>query len=309
MRIVFMGTPEFAVASLKALLAAGEQVIAVVTAPDRPAGRGRILQQSAVKQFAIAQGLPVLQPVRLRDPEFLAELAQLKADLQVVVAFRMLPELVWDMPARGTINLHASLLPDYRGAAPINHVLINGEEKTGVTTFILSHEIDTGHVLFSREVPIKEEDNAGDLHDRLMGVGAELLVDTVSAIGQGDYVPVPQSALIGNRSLHPAPKIFKEDCRIDWNQPTEKVHNLIRGLSPYPAAFTDLDGQVLKIFQGDKRIESHQFKPGDFASDGKSYLRYFTKDGFIELNDIQIAGKKRMSIAEFLRGYRLPAKR
>ena len=309
MRIVFMGTPEFAVASLKALLAAGEQVIAVVTAPDRPAGRGRTLQQSAVKQFAIAQGLPVLQPVRLRDPEFLAELAQLKADLQVVVAFRMLPELVWDMAARGTINLHASLLPDYRGAAPINHVLINGEEKTGVTTFILSHEIDTGHVLFSREVPIKEEDNAGDLHDRLMGVGAELLVDTVSAIGQGDYVPVPQSALIGNRSLHPAPKIFKEDCRIDWNQPTEKVHNLIRGLSPYPAAFTDLDGQVLKIFQGDKRIESHQFKPGDFASDGKSYLRYFTKDGFIELNDIQIAGKKRMSIAEFLRGYRLPAKR
>lgn len=305
MRIVFMGTPDFAVASLEALLAAGEHVVAVVTAPDKPAGRGRKLQQSAVKQFAVSRGLPVLQPVRLRDPEFIEELRKFQADLQVVVAFRMLPEVIWAMPEKGTINVHASLLPDYRGAAPINHVIINGESQTGVSTFILSHEIDTGNILFSQPVSIGETDTAGILHDRLMSAGSELLLRTVSALKTGQYQPIPQESLRSGLELREAPKIFKEDCEIDWNQETQVVYNLIRGLSPYPAAFTFIDGMMLKIFQAERCVQKHNHLMGSYHSDGKTFLKFATRDGYIDVLDLQIAGKKRMRTQDFLRGYRI----
>lgn len=309
MRIVFMGTPDFAVASLKALLEAEENVVGVVTAPDKPAGRGRKLHQSAIKEFAVNHNLPVLQPTQLRDPQFIEELRALHADLQVVVAFRMLPEMVWNMPANGTINVHASLLPDYRGAAPINHAIINGETKTGVTTFLLSHEIDTGNVLFFDEVPILENDNAGTLHDRLMRAGAQLLLRTVSAIKTGDFQTVPQDSMRRDRPLREAPKIFKENCRIDWNQKTAAVYNFIRGLSPYPAAFTDFQGEPLKIFQGEKVVQYHSDQAGSYQTDGKSFLKFATEDGYIEVTELQIAGKRRMSTSDFLRGHRLDATR
>ena len=304
MRIIFMGTPDFAVASLKALIEAGEEVVAVVTGPDKPAGRGQKLHESAVKKFAISQNIPVLQPVKLRDPEFLAELKSFNADLQVVVAFRMLPELVWNMPEKGTINVHASLLPNYRGAAPINHAIINGEKKSGVTTFLLQHEIDTGNILFSTEVEILDNDNAGDLHDKLMLAGAELLIRTVNAINKNDIHPIPQDS-IDTESLKHAPKIFKEDCLINWENDTVKIYNLIRGLSPYPTAFTHIDGKVLKIYESEIIIEKHDLKPGTYISDGKNELKFATKDGFLKLLEIQIEGKKRMSVSDFLRGYRL----
>ena len=304
MRIIFMGTPDFAVASLKALIEAGEEVVAVVTGPDKPAGRGQKLHESAVKKFAVSQNIPVLQPVKLRDPEFLAELKSFKADLQVVVAFRMLPELVWNMPEKGTINVHASLLPNYRGAAPINHAIINGEKKSGVTTFLLQHEIDTGNILFSTEVDILDNDNAGDLHDKLMLAGAELLIRTVNAIKKNDIQPIPQDS-IDTESLKHAPKIFKEDCLINWENDTVKIYNLIRGLSPYPTAFTHIDGKVLKIYESEIIIEKHDLKPGTYISDGKNELKFATKDGFLKLLEIQIEGKKRMSVSDFLRGYRL----
>ena len=304
MRIIFMGTPDFAVASLKALIEAGEEVVAVVTGPDKPAGRGQKLHESAVKKFAISQNIPVLQPVKLRDPEFLAELKSFKADLQVVVAFRMLPELVWNMPEKGTINVHASLLPNYRGAAPINHAIINGEKKSGVTTFLLQHEIDTGNILFSTEVEILDNDNAGDLRDKLMFAGAELLIRTVNAIKKNDIHPIPQDS-IDTESLKHAPKIFKEDCLINWENDTVKIYNLIRGLSPYPTAFTHIDGKVLKIYESEIMIEKHDLKPGTYISDGKNELKFATKDGFLKLLEIQIEGKKRMSVSDFLRGYRL----
>lgn len=305
MRIIFMGTPDFAVASLKALIEAGEEVVAVVTGPDKPAGRGQKMHSSAVKQFAVSQNIPVLQPVKLRDPEFLEELKSFQADLQVVVAFRMLPEIVWNMPPKGTINVHASLLPNYRGAAPINHAILNGEKSSGVTTFLLQHEIDTGNILFFTEVPITETDNAGDLHDKLMVAGAELLIKTVNAIKEGNVNPIPQDELSSNQELKHAPKIFKEDCLIDWDKSTEEVFNQIRGLSPYPAAFTYLDDKVLKIYSAEKEIVGHSEKPGSYISDGKTNIKFATADGFISLSEIQIEGKKRMAVTDFLRGYRL----
>lgn len=302
MRLVFMGTPDFAVAALDALVKAGFDIAAVVTAADKPAGRGQKLQESAVKQYAVAHGLKVLQPLKLKDPLFIEELRALKADLQVVVAFRMLPEPVWNMPAKGTINLHASLLPQYRGAAPINHAIINGEKESGVTTFFLKHEIDTGDVIFSEKVSIADTDTAGDLHDKLMNTGAELLVKTVKAIELDDYKEQPQPQ---SDTLKHAPKIFKEHCQIDWNQPVGVIYNMIRGLSPYPTAFTRLNDKTLKVFRAEPEEKETGLAAGAFLSDGKSYLKFAAKDGFIKLTDLQYEGKKRMKVEEFLRGIRL----
>lgn len=304
MKIVFMGTPDFAVASLEALLNAGENVVAVITAPDKPAGRGQKMQSSAVKTFAVAHNIPVLQPLKLRDPDFLNELKSFAADLQVVVAFRMLPEVVWDMPPKGTINLHASLLPQYRGAAPINHAIINGEKVTGVSTFFLTHEIDTGNIIFREEVDILPEDTAGDLHDRLMKTGAQLLVKTVKAIEDENYAETPQN--LDDTSLKQAPKIFKEDCNINWNQSTQKVNDLIRGLSPYPTAYTTLHNKVLKIFKATPENAEVSEIPGSIISDEKTFIKFACTDGYIKIEDLQIQGKKRMKTEDFLRGYRFP---
>lgn len=305
MKIVFMGTPDFAVASLNGLVKAGFDVVGVVTAADKPAGRGQKLQESAVKQYAVAHGLKVLQPLRLKDPLFIEELKGLQADLQVVVAFRMLPEIVWDMPAKGTINLHASLLPQYRGAAPINHAIINGEKESGVTTFFLKHEIDTGNVIFSEKVSITENDTAGDLHDKLMNVGADLLVRTVKAIETSNYTEQPQPESEDEAELKHAPKIFKEHCLINWNQPVRSIYNQIRGLSPYPTAFTKLNDKTLKVFKAEPEEKETGLVAGAFLSDGKTYLKFAAKDGFIKLTDLQYEGKKRMQVDEFLRGMRL----
>ncbi|SDD68861.1 methionyl-tRNA formyltransferase [Mucilaginibacter pineti] len=305
MRIVFMGTPEFAVASLDALIKAGSDIVAVVTAPDKPAGRGKKLSESAVKQYAVANGLKILQPEKLKSPEFIAELQALKADLQVVVAFRMLPEVVWTMPAKGTINLHASLLPQYRGAAPINWVLINGEKETGATTFFLKHEIDTGDVLFTEKITLTGNEAAGDLHDRLMNKGAGLLVKTVKAVESGRYNEHPQVQLLTGEELKHAPKIFKEDCLIDWLQPAEAIYNKIRGLSPVPTAYTDLNGKTLKIYASELLIDEPAIQPGGFLTDNKTFLKFAAKGGFISLKDVQLEGKKRMGIEDFLRGVRL----
>ncbi|RZF61610.1 methionyl-tRNA formyltransferase [Sphingobacterium corticibacterium] len=303
MRIIFMGTPDFAVASLEALLQAGEEVVAVVTTPDKPAGRGQKIHESAVKKYAIQQGLPVLQPEKLRNPEFITALQSYRADLQVVVAFRMLPEVVWNMPPLGTINVHASLLPQYRGAAPINHAIIQGEAHTGVTTFLLQHQIDTGNILFSQQVEIAQEDTAGILHDKLMAAGAEVLLKTVEAVRNNDIHPVPQAQL-ETTVLKTAPKIFKEDCQILWDRPTDEVYNQIRGLSPYPAAYTILNDKVLKIFET-KKGQSLGETPGTCSSDGKTFLSFATQDGSLLVTSLQLEGKKRMQIEEFLRGYRL----
>jgi len=305
MRIVFMGTPEFAVASLDALIKAGSDIVGVVTAPDKPAGRGQKVSESAVKQYALANGLKVLQPEKLKNPEFLAELKALQADLQVVVAFRMLPEVVWAMPAKGTINLHASLLPQYRGAAPINWVLINGEKESGATTFFLKHEIDTGDVLFTEKVTLNGHETAGTLHDWLMNKGAGLLVKTVKAVESGRYHEHPQTALLTGQELKHAPKIFKEDCLIDWTQPAQNIYNKIRGLSPIPTAYTELNGKVLKIYGSELLTEIPTIQPGAFLTDNKTYLKFAAKDGFISVTDIQLEGKKRMGIEDFLRGMRL----
>ncbi|MCJ0743329.1 methionyl-tRNA formyltransferase [Pedobacter montanisoli] len=302
MRIVFMGTPDFAVASLAALKDAGFDIVGVVTAADKPAGRGQKLNESAVKKYAVAHGLKVLQPLKLKDPDFLTELSELKADLQVVVAFRMLPEVVWNMPPKGTINLHGSLLPQYRGAAPINHAIINGETESGVTTFFLKHEIDTGDVIFSEKVHIDPDENAGSLHDKLMETGAKLIVKTVTAISDNTYTETPQPI---SANLKAAPKIFKDFCKIDWNQPTSQVYNHIRGLSPYPTAFTVFQDKLLKVFEASPEYVQHSAKPGDFLSDGKTYLKVATTNGYINLLDVQYEGKKRMRIDEFLRGIRL----
>ncbi|MEC3879683.1 methionyl-tRNA formyltransferase [Parapedobacter sp. 10938] len=304
MRIIFMGTPEFAVASLAALLDAGNDIVAVVTAPDKPAGRGRKLHQSAVKEYALTQGIPVLQPEKLRNADFLAELRALRADLQVVVAFRMLPEVVWSMPPHGTVNLHASLLPQYRGAAPINHAVINGETESGVSTFLLQHEIDTGHILFSERVAIGPDDTAGDLHDRLKDIGAALLVKTVHTIATGTVEPVPQAQLSIGSELKHAPKIFKDDGRIDWHRPVDEIYNLIRGLSPYPAAYAELDSHSIKIFRAAKEKVNISYPVGTYVTDGLSYLKVACPDGYIHIQELQMAGKKRMDISAFLRGYR-----
>jgi methionyl-tRNA formyltransferase len=302
MKIVFMGTPDFAVASLNALKLAGFDIVGVVTAADKPAGRGQKLNESAVKKYAIENGLNVLQPIKLKDPAFLTALAALKADLFVVVAFRMLPEIVWQMPPKGTINLHGSLLPQYRGAAPINHLIINGEKETGVTTFFLKQEIDTGDIIFSDSIEINDDDTAGELHDKLMVLGAELLVKTVAAIAENNYNEVPQPQ---SDDLKSAPKIFKDFCKIDWNQPNQAVYNLIRGLSPYPTAFTTLNDKNIKIFKAEAEDKEPGISTGAFLTDGKTYLKFATKDGFIKLVDVQFEGKKRMLIDEFLRGMRL----
>lgn len=302
MKIVFMGTPDFAVASLNALAEAGFEIVGVVTAADKPAGRGQKLQESAVKKYAVEKGLKVLQPLKLKDPDFIAELKTLNADLHVVVAFRMLPEIVWNMPAKGTINLHGSLLPQYRGAAPINHAIINGEKESGVTTFFLKHEIDTGDVIFSETVPITEDDTAGDLHDHLMDAGAGLLVKTVKAIEANDYKEQPQ---IFSAELKHAPKIFKEFCKVDWNNSVKTIYNLIRGLSPYPTAFAELNEKTIKIFKAGFEETTPSVSPGMFITDGKSYLKFAAQDGYISLLDVQYEGKKRMMVDEFLRGMRL----
>jgi methionyl-tRNA formyltransferase len=302
MRIVFMGTPDFAVASLNALLAARLDVVAVVTAADKPAGRGQKMNESAVKKFAIERNLPVLQPLKLKDPEFIEQLRSFRADIQVVVAFRMLPELVWNMPTHGTINLHASLLPNYRGAAPINHAIINGETVSGVTTFFLKHEIDTGDVIFSEQVDIGPDDTAGELHNKLMETGAQLLVKTIQAVQDGNYTEQPQRQ---SDDLKHAPKIFKEFCEINWTQPAQQVYNLIRGLSPYPTAFTTLQGKNIKVFKAILVRKQPAEAAGTYQTDGKTFLQFAAQDGYLKLTDIQFEGKKRMQIEEFLRGMRL----
>jgi methionyl-tRNA formyltransferase len=302
MKIVFMGTPDFAVASLDALVQANFDVVAVVTAPDKPAGRGQKLNESAVKKYAVEKGIPVLQPEKLKNPAFIDELRSYQADLQVVVAFRMLPEIVWNMPSKGTINLHGSLLPQYRGAAPINHAIINGEKESGVTTFFLKQEIDTGDIILSDRVPIADDETAGELHDNLMVVGANLLVKTLRAIEANKITEQPQPQ---NDDLKHAPKIFKEDCKIDWNSPAQTIHNLIRGLSPYPTAFTLLNEKNLKVFKAEIEDKEPGIVAGGFLTDGKTYLKFAAKDGFIKLLDIQYEGKKRMLIEDFLRGMRL----
>lgn len=297
-----MGTPDFAVASLKALVDNGFNIVGVITAPDKPAGRGQKINESAVKKYAVEQGLNILQPVKLKDAQFLASLRALNADLQVIVAFRMLPELVWAMPPKGTVNLHASLLPQYRGAAPINWAIINGEVETGVSTFFLKQEIDTGDLLFSDRVSISKNDTAGDLHDKLMHTGAKLLLRTVKAIETGAYQEQPQT---GAEDLKTAPKIFKEDCLINWDQSVEKVFNFIRGLSPYPTSFTHLQEKNLKVFSAEMEKTDSTSKPGEIITDNKTYLKFACTDGFISVLEIQLEGKKRMKAEEFLRGIRL----
>lgn len=310
MKIVFMGTPDFAVASLDILVKNGYDIVGVITAPDKPAGRGQQLSQSAVKKYAVENNLNVLQPEKLKNPSFLADLEALKADLFIVVAFRMLPEAVWNMPPMGTFNLHGSLLPQYRGAAPINWAVINGDKETGVSTFFLQHEIDTGSIIFNSKTDITDEDSAGSIHDRLMAIGADLILKTVKAIETNTVKSIPQEQVIADlglteNDLRHAPKIFKDDCKIDWNQSTETVFNHIRGLSPYPTAFTELNGLTLKIFKTQKEITEHNEAPGTVQSDGKKYLKFAAKDGYINVLDLQLQGKKRMGVEEFLRGYRL----
>ncbi len=303
LRIVFFGTPAFAVASLQALVAAGAPVVAVVTAPDKPAGRGLQLSMTPVKEAALALGIPVLQPPRLKDPEFLEALRALAADLHVVVAFRMLPEAVWAMPPLGTINVHASLLPRYRGAAPINWAIIHGETETGVTTFRLKHAIDTGNLLLQDRVPITAEDNAGTLHDRLMLAGASLLVRTVEGLAAGSIDAVPQPE---GEGLAHAPKIFREHLQMDWNRSAAALHNFVRGLSPHPGAFTQIGGKVIKVYASRPETAEHGVKPGTPDTDGKSYLRLAAADGWLYLLELQQEGKKRMPVGDFLRGFRLP---
>lgn len=309
MKIVFMGTPDFAVESLDILVKHKYNIVGVITAPDKPAGRGQQVQQSAVKQYAVANDLKVLQPEKLKDPEFLKELRSLNADLQIVVAFRMLPEIVWNMPRLGTFNLHGSLLPQYRGAAPINRAVMNGETETGVSTFFLQQEIDTGKIIFREPAPIGENETAGEIHDRLMKIGASLVLKTVQAIEQNNYPQVDQAEFIdGSKEIKNAPKIFKEDCKVDWNQEMNAIHNQIRGLSPYPTAFTTLtapSGQIytVKLFVCEKEKTDGRHPLKSVVTDGKNYLKIAVKGGFIQLKELQLAGKKRMGIQEFLRGF------
>jgi len=306
-RIVFMGTPAFAVASLSALLQAKMNVVGVVTAPDKPAGRGMQLQQSAVKQFALAHDLPILQPEKLKSPEFFEALKQWQPDLQVVVAFRMLPEQIWSFPSMGTLNVHGSLLPQYRGAAPINWAIINGEKETGVTTFQLQHAIDTGAILLQDRIPIAPNNTAGEIHDTMMVVGAQLLVKTLHGLFDSSIKAVPQEQVIGNIALQHAPKIFTKDCEIDWEKQCTSIHNLIRGLAPFPGAITKIDGKIVKLFLT-HIIEGTPIEaPGSFITDGKTFAKIACKDGYIGLADIQWEGKKRMPIIDFLRGYRKPS--
>ncbi len=301
LRIVFMGTPEFAVASLDALVQAGCNVVGVVTAPDKPAGRGMKLNESAVKKYAVENGLPILQPEKLRSPGFLDELKALHSDLQVVVAFRMLPELVWSMPPMGTINLHGSLLPQYRGAAPIHWAVINGEKETGATTFKLQQEIDTGNILLQESFPVGEDETTGEVHDRMKLIGAQLLVKTIQGLADGTLTERPQPQ---TGELKHAPKIFTETSRIDWNRSVTDLHNLVRGLSPFPGAFTMLQGKTLKIYRSKKEITKPAEQPGAFITDQKTFLKFAAIDGYLHVLDIQLEGKKRMGVEDFLRGFR-----
>ncbi len=322
LRIVFMGTPEFAVASLDALVKAGCNIVGVITAPDKPGGRGMQLQQSAVKKYAVENNLYVLQPEKLKNPEFLEQLKLLKADVQIVVAFRMLPEIVWNMPHMGTINLHGSLLPQYRGAAPINWAVINGEKETGVTTFKLQHQIDTGDILLQQSFAIGENETAVEVHDTMKEMGAQLLVKTIKGLAEGTLKETPQLSMVNSQwsiekpeasgshsplTIHHspkhAPKIFTETCKIDFTKKVEEVHNLIRGLSPFPGAFTMLNGKMLKIY---KAMRQEGLKPSDvlYETDGKTFLKFACANGYIDVKELQLEGKKKMTVEEFLRGYR-----
>nr|WP_294906143.1 methionyl-tRNA formyltransferase [uncultured Lacibacter sp.] len=328
-RIVFMGTPEFAVASLDALVQAGYNIVGVITAPDKPAGRGMKITESAVKKYAVQHGLHVLQPEKLKNPVFLKELISLRADLQIVVAFRMLPEVVWNMPKLGTVNVHGSLLPHYRGAAPINWAVINGEKETGVTTFKLKHEIDTGDILLQESFPIGEDETAGEVHDRMKEIGAKLLVRTVEGLISESIEEKPQSSMVNGQwsigtpetsdthsrltthdsPLKHAPKIFTETCKIDFSKPVDEVHNLIRGLSPFPGAFTTFNGKMMKIYKSKKEIVASQVAPhsptiGECITDGKTYLKFACSNGYVHVLELQLEGKKRMLTEDFLRGYR-----
>lgn len=300
MRIIFMGTPDFAVPSLDILVQNGYDVVAVITATDKMGGRGKKkVLQSAIKKYAVEQNIQVLQPKNLKAPEFVAELKALKADLQIVVAFRMLPEVVWNMPPMGTVNLHGSLLPRYRGAAPINWAVINGDTETGVTTFKLKHEIDTGDMIFQERMPIGENETVGEVHDRMMILGANTILKTVQALENDDFVLLPQDV----SQVSKAPKLHSETCEIDFNQNTKKVHDFIRGLSPYPTAWTTLEGLKLKIYRTTKELFEHDDTPGRFISDNKHYFKIATLDGYLNVEELQLQGKKRMKIKDFLNGY------
>ncbi|MBN9302429.1 MULTISPECIES: methionyl-tRNA formyltransferase [Dysgonomonas] len=311
LRIVFMGTPDFAVESLKKLVENGYNIVGVITMPDKPSGRGYKIQYSAVKKYALEQNLPLLQPEKLKDETFLSELKALKADLQIVVAFRMLPEVVWDMPRLGTFNLHGSLLPQYRGAAPINWSIINGDKETGVTTFFLTHEIDTGKIILQEKIKIGENDNAGKIHDELMVVGAGLVQKTVDMILEGSVDAVDQKQFFSDeKDLKHAPKIFKETCRINWNKSAGEIHNLIRGMSPYPTAWTELlsEGkkpQMVKIYRSEVIPSANTLVPGTILTDNKTYLHVACSNSLISMKEIQFAGKKAMRVDEVLRGYKI----
>ncbi len=306
LRIVFLGTPDFAVASLDALIKAGCNIVGVVTAPDKPAGRGLQLQQSAVKKYATENNLYTLQPEKLKSEAFIKQLQSLKADVQVVVAFRMLPEIVWNMPPMGTINVHGSLLPQYRGAAPINWAIINGEKQTGVTTFKLKHEIDTGNILMQEVIPINDDETAGELHDKMKEIGAALLVNTIKAIAQKSVAEIEQNQTsnIEHQILHHAPKIFTDTCKINWNATVNDVYNLIRGLSPFPTAFTSLSNKNLKIYKCKKEYANPQEAMGTYVTDNKSFFKFVCKDGYIHILEMQIEGKKRIKTTDFLKGFR-----
>jgi len=323
LRIVFMGTPEFAAASLDALVKTGYNIVGVITAPDKPAGRGMKMNESAVKKYAVEHRLKIFQPEKLKNPEFLEELRSLQADLQIVVAFRMLPEAVWRMPPKGTINLHGSLLPQYRGAAPINWAVINGEKETGVTTFKLKHEIDTGDILLQESFPIGDNETAGEVHDKMKEIGAKVLVKTVKGLADGTLKEVSQenvqsstlNAQFSREAVHSpptihlstlkyAPKIFTETCKIDFNKSVEEVHNLIRGLSPFPGAFTTMDGKTLKIYRSEKEIIPITSVPGKYKTDGKTFLKFACSNGYVHVKELQLEGKKKMLTEDFLRGYR-----
>lgn len=302
MKIVFFGTPDFAVATLNAIVENKFEVLAVVTAPDKQSGRGMKLQESAVKKYALEKNLAVLQPEKLKDALFIEALKNLNADVFIVVAFRMLPEIVWNMPPMGTINLHGSLLPQYRGAAPINWAIIRGEKTTGVTTFKLQHEIDTGNILMQEHIEILETDNAGSLHDKMMNIGAELMVKTLKNIEKNTITETKQ---ILHESIKHAPKIFTETCKIVWDDNGKNIYNFIRGLSPYPAAFSYLNHKKIKIFETKIELESHEIPIGTVLSDNKTYLKYSCKDGFIHLLVLQLEGKTKMKVEDFLRGYKV----
>ncbi|MDD2799095.1 MAG: methionyl-tRNA formyltransferase [Bacteroidales bacterium] len=311
LRIVFMGTPDFAVASLKALVEGGYNVVGVITMPDKPSGRGYKIQYSPVKQYAIDHEITLLQPEKLKDTQFIDDLKSLNADLQIVVAFRMLPEVVWNMPRLGTFNLHGSLLPQYRGAAPINWAIINGETETGITTFFLTHEIDTGQVIFQEKITIGDEDNVEIIHDKLMILGAELVCKTVDSVLANKIDSIPQDEMINSTIiLKSAPKIFKETCRIDWSKDIKTVYNFIRGLSPYPAAWSEITlpnetPQMVKIFSTEKLFENHNLAIGAIRTDGKKIIDVALSDGFLRIKSLQLAGKKKMESDDFLRGFRL----